>query len=207
MAEAKALFPAVSGTNLPTADVGDKLLAATAAMNLGGGSAAFLKFTKAGAWIYGMEGDEIDQDDVLAVDPSSFTVGWQGWNDGRPVNGPNVSVHDVAKLPKEAELDVIPAGDMNGWSSQLGVSMRTMGEGTSIIYNVTSHGGKKAVTKLMQDIGEGLKAHPSVPVALVKLTGDKYKHKSYGWIHTPVLQVVGWADANGVEDKKLAIAA
>ena len=198
-----SLFPVPEGTNLPvSADLADDLVSVGSAVDAG--QTNYLKFTKTGDWIYGRDDDQVDPDEVIAVNPASFTIGWQGWRDGMPVEGPVVPISQRGQLPAESELEAIPASDMNGWNKMLGVSLQILSDGSPLQFNATSYGGKQAITGLMKEVGLGLKGHPEAPVARVKLAGDSYKHAKFGKIHTPVITVVGWADANGTEVKKLA---
>ena len=198
-----SLFPVPEGTNLPvSADLADDLI--DVGSSVSAGQTSYLKFNKSGAWIYGADENEVDADEVIAVNPASFSIGYQGWDNGKPVEGPVVPISQRNTLPPESELPAIPAGDMNGWSKQLGVSLQILGDSTPLQFNATSYGGKKAITELMRQVGLGLKSHPEAPVALVKLSGDSYKHGTYGKIAVPVITIVGWANADGVEVKKLA---
>lgn len=201
MSDNKSLFTAEGGS-LIAADLADSLVETGSAA--GTGNTAFLKFTKAGQWVFGSDQDEVGVDEIFAVNPASFVIGWQGWNDGQPVEGPVVPVNQRNTLPAENELPEIPDGDMNGWSKMVGVDFQSVEDQQPMNFKVTSYGGKKAVTQLMKEVGLGLKEHPEAPIALVKLTGDKYKHDKFGWIHYPVVSIVGWADVNGKEVKKLA---
>ena len=206
MTKETMLFPTAPGSTdmaIPN-DLADSMIQAGNAADAG--SVNYLKFTKQGAWVFGRDDDEVDKDEILAVNPMSFTVGWQGWKEGKPVDGPSLPIHQAADLPMESELEKIPAGDMNGRSKQLGVSVKSMDDGTVLQFNSTSRGGKQAITKLMREIGLGMKAHPNEPVALIKLSSDSYKHKTYGNINTPILNIVGWADGAGKENKKLVAA-
>ena len=198
-----SLFPVPEGTNLPvSADLADDLVSVGSAVE--SGRTNYLKFSKTGEWVYGADDDQVDSDTIIAVNPASFTIGWQGWNGGVPVEGPVVPISQRGQLPAESELEAIPAGDMNGWNKMLGVSMQILTDGTPLQFSATSYGGKQAITGLMKAVGLGLKSHPEAPVALVKLSGDSYRHAKFGKIHTPVITVVGWADADGKEVKKLA---
>lgn len=198
------LFPVAAGDTLPvSADLADDLVNVGSAVAEG---VNYLKFTKTGMWVFGRDDDEIDADEVIAINPASFTIGWQGWRDGMPVEGPVLPIGRRAELPPESELEAIPPSEMNGWNKMLGVTLKTMSDGTTLQYNTTSYGGKQAITKLMKDVGLGIQAHPEAPVPLVKLSVDSYKHAKYGKINSPVITVVGWADAEGKEVKKLAAA-
>lgn len=189
-------------TELAPAGLADDLIS-TGSMG-GSENVSYLKFTKAGQWEFGKDGDSLDKDEVVAVNPASFVAGWQGWNNGMPVDGPVVSISQRASLPQEADLPAIPAGDMNGWNALLGVNFKAMEDGTDLQYHATSYGGKKFVQNLMKAVGLGMKEHGDAPIALLKLSADNYKHATYGKIFTPEFEIVGWADASGKEVKKLS---
>lgn len=200
--EVVPMFPtAEAGTDIAPADLANDLI--ETGNSASSGTVNYMKFNK-GEWLFGVDNDEVDADEIMAVNPASFTIGYQGWQDGSPVNGPVVPVSRRAELPAEADLDPIPSGDMNGWSKQLGVSFRSMEDQTPLQFNTTSYGGKQAITKLMKEVGEGLKAHIDAPVALVKLSSDSYPHKKYGKVYTPIITIVGWADASGKAVEKYA---
>ena len=198
------LFPVEigAGNALASTDLADSLLTVGSMGN--DGNVSYLKFTKGGVWEFGREGDSIEKDELLAVNPASFVAGWQGWNNGAPVNGPVLPVGQMASLPAESELPAIPPGEMNGWQSLFGVNFKAMEDGTDLQYHATSHGGKKFVQNLMKAVALGMKDHLDAPVALVKLSSDNYKHTSFGKIFTPEFAIVGWANAEGKEVKKLA---
>jgi hypothetical protein len=199
-----ALFPVAEGNNLPvTADLADDLV--SLGSTAGASDTNYLKFTKTGAWVFGRDDDECDSEEVIAVNPTSFTIGYQGWEDGMPQDGPVVPISQRATLPAESELPKLKDGEMNGWNKMLGVAMRTMADGINLQFNTTSYGGKQAITELMKAVGLGIKEHPEAPVALVVLEGESYKHKTYGKIHTPVIRIVGWADGSGNEVAELAV--
>lgn len=202
MTDTKALFP-VADNAIAVDDQASALMALGDANRPLGTN--YLKFTKRGEWVFGREDDELTDDELVAVNPASFTIGWQGWHDGRPVNGPVVPVSLAEQLPEEHELDAIPPGDMNGWNKLLGVSMQLVDDGTPLQYNTSSYGGKKAVAELARVVGLGLQAHPDAPVALVRLKSSDYKHAQYGKIYTPEIELVHWADANGVIDQSVDV--
>jgi len=196
------MFPtSEADTGIITTDLAQDLIETGNAASTG--TVNYMKFNK-GEWLFGVDNDEVDDDEIMAVNPASFTIGWQGWQDGSPVNGPVVPISRRGELPAEADLDPIPAGDMNGWGKQLGVSFRSLEDQTPLQFNTTSYGGKQAITKLMKEVGEGLKAHIEAPVALVKLSSDNYPHKKYGKVWTPVITIVGWADSTGNPVEKYA---
>ena len=196
-------FPVPEGnTDLVSTDLAADLVEVGSAVDTTG--VQYLKFTKIGTWVFGPEDDQLGADEVLAVNPASFTIGWAGWEDGKPQDGQTLPIGQRSELMPESELPALKPGKKNGWMRELGVQFRTIEDGITMSYHTGSYSGKQAVTKLMKEIGLGLQAHPEAPVALVKLSGDSYKHKEHGDIQTPEITVIGWADADGKEVKKLA---
>jgi len=165
---------------------------------IGIGSAAdsdlsFLKFTKNGNWAYGADEEELGSDEVLFVDASSFVAGSILWEDGK------VKDEDCQPISNRANLRQIDGAD-----AFLGVNFKAAEDGLGLQYKPSSHGGKKLIQKLMKTVGLGLKEHGADKIAMVTLSGDSYKHQKFGKINTPEFTLVGWADSNGKEIKKLA---
>ncbi len=199
------LFPVEVGTGnaLSVSDMADLLLGASS-MTIE--PLQHLKFNK-GEWEYGREGSVIE-DEVLMVNAASFVTGWQGWDKGVPVDGPFVSVLKAETLPLESELPPIPKTEKDGWNLQLGVSfglMREDGKCTNLQYRTHSLGGLRALEQLRNQVALGMKEHDNAPVAMVRLLKDFYKHSGHGKVYIPVITIVGWADAEGKEVKKLAV--
>lgn len=190
-----------SGTDMAVKDYVSELESVSSAEL--SGEQQYLKFTKRGEWVYGREAEELFPDDVLALNPWSFVVGWQGWEDGRPIDGPVVPATKRSSLPPLSALDQIPPGEMNGWSEYKGVSLKLVDDEISLQYNTTSVGGKKLVAELIRVSAAGMKAHPAHPIPLIKLGGSEYKHSMYGTVATPEYTLIGWADVNGKQNKRL----
>ncbi len=202
------LFPVEVGTGnaLSVSDMADLLLGASSVVSE---ILQHLKFSKSGEWEFGIEGVTVNEDEVLAVNPASFVTGWQGWNNGVPVDGPFVSVTKAKTLPLESELPPIPDGENNGWNLQLGVGFRLVREKeedcANLQFRTHSSGGLRTLERLRHQVAMGMKEHSDAPLALVKLSNDSYKHSKFGKIYIPVITIVGWADAEGKEVKKLAV--
>ncbi len=195
------LFPVAAGSN--AVSIVDEAKALSNVHLGSGDSVSHLKFTKAGSWLFGRDNDEIEGDELLAVNPLSFVAGWQGWEDGRPVNGPVKPMREAADLPAESDLQAIKPGDMNGWNPLLGVTFRLIEGELDLQYHATSYSGKQFIAKLKDEVMAGITAHADAPICLINVSSDSYKHAKYGKISTPQFKVVGWATEQGEEVPKL----
>lgn len=170
----------------------------SASRNIGGGM--FLRFTKTGEWVFGVEQDEVEDSEQFAVNPMSFTNGYIGWENGSVVGEHMCSVMDGMPCT-QADLETIEGkGQSDGWSAQLGLTMKSLDEKEPIElkYNATSRGGKQAISVLADAIAARMIDVPESCIPIVELDSDHYKHKQYGKIYTPLLRVVAWADMNAV---------
>lgn len=171
----------------------------------GSASDPFLRLLRSGEWVYGAENIEIEDGSVWAINPLSIQHGWVAWTD-RPGKAQNEVVGEIMvpmTSPLPAFNDLPEPGDATAsWVQQLQFQLRcTNGEdvGEQVLYKTTSTGGLNAVRTLIGQIMAQLDVDADRPVPLVQLATDSYEHKKWGKTFTPVLEVVGWADMEGVE--------
>ena len=158
----------------------------------GDGEFQFLKLEKSGNWVFGADDTEVGDDSLWAIDPNSLMTGYIAWpEEGEPVGEEMASIMD-APIQKGNLPDV---GEK--WMEQIGFSLRCI-EGVDIgvqaSYKSTSLGGRKAFKALLDVILERAKAEESDLVPLVFLAAGSYKHKKYGKIYTPDLDVAEWSN-------------
>jgi len=185
---------AFAGANLPAVST-----LSTALRNLeadvGPAGVVIIKMDKTGAWVYGADQTEVEDDSKWAVNPFSFVHGHIAWGEGEVLGERMVSVSQP--LP---ELDAAPPGAKKGWEVQVGCSMRCLNgedEGLEVRYTTTSVGGKKAIQAIAVAIAAQVEKDQTKPVPVVTLGKEHYQHKNYGKIFTPVLEVVEWVGMNG----------
>lgn len=161
------------------------------------GTDAFMKFTKFGEWVFGVEGTEVQEGSVWAVNPRGFRHGWTAWGTKEHgTDGQNVGesmVPATHPMPQEGSLPAVKGE----WAKAIGIQLRcTNGEdeGIQVMFKSNSHGGRKAYASLLQTVAARIQAGHADCMPLVKLTGDSYQHKTYGKIYNPVIEVVGWAN-------------
>lgn len=192
---------AVAGGGLPANVAGMAQALAQSAGQAGssGSGELYMKFTKAGEWVYGAEETEVEEGSVWAVNPMGLQHGWTCWGDeGTPKQGSNlgeVMVPAQQPMPEEPE----PRED-GTWSKCVAFQMRCTGgedEGVQVLFKSNSRGGRTAYAALLQKLVAQLGENPEAPVALVTLDASSYKHKTYGKIFTPEITVTGWASMDG----------
>lgn len=168
---------------------------------------SFLKLHTDGFWCYGAAEDRIAEDSIFAVNPMSLQVGYCAWRDSQkieehmaPIGADVVQVED---LPQDLGEHTTGqrAGQKVSYDPQMAVAVQGVeGEdaGLKLVYNTTSHGGRSAVTMLMEEVCERAEQDPEFFIPLVRLDIDSYYNKSYKkTVYTPVIEVVGWGSVNG----------
>jgi hypothetical protein len=162
-------------------------------------SVGFLRMDKSGTWIFGIDAEEIEEDQLFAVNPSGFGHGYVCWT--------NETVPTAAKLgesyvpliePLPQNGPVPPTG--RGWEFQLGFALKGYKgtqDGVDMVYRTSSVGGKRAISMLSKQVGMKLNAYDVNKkaddiVPLVTLSSDSYPHKRYGKIFIPIINIEKW---------------
>lgn len=155
--------------------------------------ASFLGMDKGGTWTFGMDGNEVADDDEFLVHPGGFVHGWVSWAD-------TTTGASAAKLgevmvgvlqPMPDEPDEVPKGS-KGWQTQMGMSLVLADGGDQMVYSTTSVGGKRAVASIASLVADKLINEDPKCVPVVTLGSESYKHKQYGKITNPIFTVVRW---------------
>ena len=180
--------------NLPSVQ---SLSTALRAIQLDTGSTGtvFLKMDKTGAWVFGADSTEIDDDSTWAINPFSFIHGYIAWGDGETLGEKMVSVAEP--LP---EVGPAPDGAKMGWQQQVGFNLKCLSgqdEGMEARFTTTSFGGKRFVQELAMAIAAQVDKDSSKPVPVVKLDKSHYAHKAYGKIMVPTYKLIEWVSMDG----------
>ena len=162
---------------------------------------AFLKFTKQGEWVWGSEEIDIEDSDELAVNMASYAKGFICWDDGVPIDEV-MEIVATGRTVEKSHLDDhdVESGSGNGWKGQTSVNLKILSDGRELRFSSTSKGGRTALSKLSKEFVSRLRRDENDLVPIVRLSGDSYKHKKYGNISTPVIEIVRWGnekDLNG----------
>lgn len=160
----------------------------------------FLKMGKDGEWSYGAEEEVPEENSKWAVNPASIQQGYICW----PTNEDDRGGGPLDEVMYDAGDDIPVKGDLphregGNWSDQLSVGMRCMNgedEGLEVVYKTNSKSGVRELNSLIDEI-LGQVEKGEAPIPAVQLKTDYYKHKKYGKIYTPVLQIVEWLDTSG----------
>jgi hypothetical protein len=153
------------------------------------------KFVK-GDWEMGAEGIVPADTDQFAVNPLSIQKGAICWKAGRPA--------DELMFPvgagSEINLDDLPdhgpyEKDGDGWSEQAAVNVRDLQTGTEIVLKGSSRGFLQMIYKLSGEFANKAKTEGKAGkiIPIVRLSSDSYKHDDYGKVHTPLMEIEGWA--------------
>lgn len=167
--------------------------AATAIRNASG-DMPFLRLLKSGEWVFGADDTDVEADSLWAVDPNSFCMGFQAWNEDGELQG------EITQLVTEQPVLRSELKTVDGeWRPLMGCTLVCITgdeNGLHVSYKTTSKGGIKALGKLMQDLVTRIKAAPAdgTYIPVIQLVAESYKHKKYGRIYTPALVVKEWTD-------------
>jgi hypothetical protein len=195
---------ALSPTALALAGV---LKQASKAIQLAANNMPFLKMLKTGEWQFGADETEVEEGSLWAVDPDSFTMGFQAWGDAKHGNEGELQ-GEVIHLVTEPPVLRSDLEDVEGdWKALMGCTLVCIdgeSEGTQVAYKVTSLGGIKAIGKLMAALVARIESNPKdgTYIPVVELANDYYKHKKYGRIYNPLFTIKEWTD----EDELLSTA-
>jgi hypothetical protein len=172
---------------------------AVAMQGLGGdGDFQFMKMTKAGEFLFGADEIVVQDGSLWAIDPRSITKGFIHWGDDADLLGEEMAqVFGGQPVMKAALPD---AGV--GWTEQVGFALAcTNGEdkGTQCLYKSNSKGGLKAIKSYLSALQGQLATDPANAVALVSLSSDFYKHKTYGRIYNPIITIDSWVPLDATQ--------
>lgn len=194
------LFPAVAAAGGDISS--NKAILKQVAQASGSGGKNFIKFTKQGEFLMGIDADDITGDQC-AFNVASIETGFIGWEDGSVKDEIMVPLGQAGKLPVKASLPEIPDGEGNGWSAQLTIDIKMIGSGDEGLLKGSSGGFIRRFSEFMGEVygakapdgRERIEDLNQIPV--VQLDCGGYKHKKYGWINEPKFVLVDWLDAEG----------
>ena len=160
------------------------------------GGAALLKLDKGqGEWVYGVDSEEVGNQ-LVAINPVSFTHGWVIWGDAEILLEEMTSISNP--MPERPE----PVAG-NQPAVQLGF-MAALEDGTQLIYKTTALGGREFIQELASAIGERIASGADDCVPLLELSSTHYRHKKYGRIYKPAFHVERWAGTGEAEAEEEA---
>lgn len=146
-----------------------------------------------GSWVFGVDEMEVDANDKIAIDPSSFEQGWISWKKAEVAGEVMVSISEP--MPLESSLTVTGAD----WRKQFRFDAVLLETGEQLIFKSSSLGGGKAVSSVFKALRGALAKHPTYHVPVITLSSNSYINKNYAnkKIFNPVFIMVDWATADG----------
>lgn len=162
----------------------------------GTGDAEFIKLTKQGLWVYGAEEVDVEEGSKWAINPMSLRLGYVCWGDGEVIDEAMALITDPPIVKSNLPVHAKP------WNEQIGLDMVCLSgedKGTHVRYTATSLGGRKAFKDLINTVIGRAREGRAELVPVVTLEVESYKHKTYGKIFTPELQIVEWGNMDSLE--------
>jgi len=162
-----------------------------------------LKFNK-GEWTAGTEAEELSEGTRLVANMEQLLIGWQRWEDNRPVEEDMGLVLDEFIAKKRHELSFTDQAewetDKNSglprdpwrWTCML-ILKGTDRHGQIYTFSTQSKGGIDACGLLARTYGKEMREHPD-EFPIVALGRESYKHAEYGKIYKPLFPIVDWRD-------------
>ena len=190
------------GADLPASVAAMAGLAnSVAVVGAAAGGEQFLKMTKFGEFVFGMEDLEVEEGSTWAINPTQFQHGWICWGtkqhgtDGECLG--EVMAPAAGPLPEESSLPSKPGN----WTKQISISLRCMDgedEGIQAVFKTNSLGGRKAYAAIVGEVVAKIQDEDVACVPVVTMEADSYTHKKYGKIFTPEFKIVEWITLDGL---------
>lgn len=174
-----------------------------------------LKFNK-GEWLAGKEEEAVALGTRLVAAMQWLQVGWVKWWEGQPVK--TILGLKGEKMPDGTWKKFIPPdrstlGDLDkeDWEELNGqkrdpwqrcdyLLLADPNTGDIYTFMPSSKGGRDAVIDLSKIYGTNIRIEPNA-IPVVALKSESYKHKEFGKVYKPVLELVEWVDADEVNFK------
>lgn len=168
--------------------------------------APFLKFVK-GSYHFGLDDEELPLGTRLIPNMAELRVGFIKWHEGEVLEE-RIGLVASGKAVRREDLDrqdeqLWPC-DENGkrtdpWTQVRTLPMKDEANGAEYVFTTSSMGGNRAIVHLTRNWTRGFKANVG-KLPIVQLDTIKKPHKIYGWVHYPIIRLVGWkseADLTG----------
>jgi hypothetical protein len=158
-----------------------------------------LKFNK-GSYFVG--DDEVPAGTEMIAHVDQIARGWIKFRDNKVVDQQIGKAVDGFVMPSREELDDRdetawqrdPSGvARDPWVQQYYLPMEDTETGEVAVFVTGSHGGRKAITKLLNIFTR----NPRAGLPIIRLNVASYKHRTYGRIETPDFPIVGRTGAPG----------
>jgi hypothetical protein len=163
----------------------------------------FMRFGKDGRWEFGKEGKSVDFNDCAILNILSLKEGYVCWTDNDDVGKANEKLGElmrpVNQLVEKSELE----DHGYEWARQQSIQLKFCDgahTGTQTIYAPSSQGGLEILGFVIDLVLSRVEEGTPYFFPVVSFDSTHYAHKKWGKTYKPVLDIVGWADADGNED-------
>ena len=163
----------------------------------------FMKFTKQGQFIHGIDEQVIESDEEFAFNMSTLARGFICWKSNEVIDEQMSLVSAPGKVEKDSLTDHGPYdSDMDGWRDQAQVDLRSLDNGVEMLFKTSSRGGLNAISAVSKEFAGKLKLEPKeLPVPIITLEAGFYKHKEFGKIFFPKFNIQRWVLLSELELK------
>lgn len=165
------------------------------------GGVSFLSFDskRTGEWLFGVD-KEPCTGEVFSLDLTSLKHGWILWH-AKKATRKLVPINAALPVPPDSIEYVDAKGrtqvdDPNEARALEG----TFEDGTRFLFETNSHGGRKAVDAVLQQLFTKAAAGSPFLFPHVELGSESYNHKEWGKLWNPVLTITAWYDEEGNQD-------
>ena len=144
-------------------------------------------------YAYGQEKTEPEEGSLWAVNVFSAEHGFISWGEGEVLGEVMVPLAQ----PRPVINELPDTGQK--WDEQFGFQLQCLdGEdkGLEVVYKGTSMGYKQMFNTIMQAVQNQLSAGSTEVIPVVTLDTDSYRHKAYGTVFKPQLNVHKWVAAS-----------
>jgi hypothetical protein len=166
-----------------------------------------LRFTKFGEWLAGQDNLKLPHGTKLVAHMASCVIGWQRWEDNKPVEQIMGLVGDNFEPPQRDQLSHT---DESRWEVNDDGKSRDPWQKTSMLifkgfdddeiytYSTASQGGLQALDKLSKQYGRAMRMRPN-QFPVVEIGFSTYDHPEYGEMRKPVFKVITWVTRDVVD--------
>jgi hypothetical protein len=174
-----------------------------------------LKFSK-GDWIAGRDGEELENQELVAVVPG-LLCGWVHWENSSPIEQVMGPLSEGFVPPRRAELgytdpakwETDAAGKRRDpWQESVYLPMISLDAESVFTFTTSSDGGRRhAIGPLCREYGSHIRQKPG-ELPIVKLGQDSYLHsdRSIGRVKYPLFPIERWIDGAKYLDAVAAVA-
>lgn len=181
------------------ADFASKLAAGIAESRastiINAGGKPLLRIMKDGRWVFGQSDEEVQDNSRWLINIATLAHGYCCWVEGS-LRG------EVLKSVFEVKPTQPPAIDGVSYKEQRAFDLKCIDgddAGTEVLYKTSSKSGMEASDKLFAALQSRIALDQAYIFPAVVFDVSHYEHKQYGRIYTPIMEIVGWHDANGAE--------